>query len=110
MCSTPVPLRPQNVELPLLSVPGSDSGELPLPPPDGNPSPFLPGGQTPSFLIHLDSLPGEQQGLDPLKAAFVRLPTHNLLLLRTGPLPAPTASGTSCLMEPRVGSREDNEF
>lgn len=56
--------------------------------------------------------PGSSSGVTSLETAFVRLPAPNLLLLRTGQLPvsAPSASGTSCLMEQELAPGKTINF
>ena len=52
----------------------------------------------------------QQGGWTSQETSFVSLPAPNLLLLRTGPLPTPSALGTSCLMERELAPGKTMNF
>ena len=92
--------------------PKSAFGSAPPPPCLRNPSSLGQGSfpaQQAERALHL--LPREQQGgWGSPETSSVSLPAPNLLFLRTGPLPTPSASGTSCLMERELAPGKTMNF
>ena len=108
----PAPLGPRRVEPALPRIPSQPLEVLPPPPCLRNPSSLGQGSfpaQQAERALHL--LPREQQGgWGSPETSSVSLPAPNLLFLRTGPLPTPSASGTSCLMERELAPGKTMNF